>query len=227
MILASEEHSNDSLLVASDHPQPVKAMQVRAKRQFGIGLSHPDEIVGIGVGPSDRPLKGKCAGSLPPTPRIGEEGEKLTLCDVDLEFAMAPGEMPDHMVVSHLEQKVLISGDNCFRSFPYLYAMRGTAYRNICAWADTTDVLMALEPENLDPGHIKPRTGVGAIKEVLTDCRDAIRHVVDVARNGMDEGMTIDEIAPPQNWPKTLPSRTLRPNVLCHEGLFGRNHGLA
>ena len=78
-ILASTKFSDDSLFVASDHPQPVKAMQIRTKRQFGIGLSYPDEIVGIGVGPGDRPLKGMGAGALPPTRRISEAGEKLTL----------------------------------------------------------------------------------------------------------------------------------------------------
>ncbi|MGB2399990.1 MAG: MBL fold metallo-hydrolase, partial [Candidatus Puniceispirillaceae bacterium] len=36
-ILASERYSEDSLFVASSHPQPVKAMQARTKRQFGIG----------------------------------------------------------------------------------------------------------------------------------------------------------------------------------------------
>jgi len=43
-ILASTKYSDDSLFVASEHPQPVKAMQVRTKRQFGIGLSYPDEM---------------------------------------------------------------------------------------------------------------------------------------------------------------------------------------
>ena len=70
-ILASAGFSEDSLFVASNHPQPVKAMQVRTKRQFGIGLSYPNEIIGIGVGPGARPLKGMGAGALPPTRRIG------------------------------------------------------------------------------------------------------------------------------------------------------------
>ncbi|MDB2610833.1 MBL fold metallo-hydrolase, partial [Amylibacter sp.] len=70
-ILASTHFSEDSLFVASDHLQPAKAMQVRTKRQFGIDLSYPDEIIGIGVGPGERPLKGMGAGALPPTRRIG------------------------------------------------------------------------------------------------------------------------------------------------------------
>lgn len=194
-ILASTKYSEDSLFVASEHPQPVKAMQVRTKRQFGIGLSYPDEIIGIGVGPGERPLKGMGAGSLPPTQWIGEEGAKLTLCGVDLELVMAPGETPDHMVVWIPDQKVLISGDNFYRSFPNLYAIRGTAYRDFDTWADTMDVLMGFGAEVMGPGHTRPLFGSASIKENLTDYRDAIRHVVDATRDGMDAGMTIDELA--------------------------------
>ncbi len=194
-ILASTRYSDDSLFVASAHPRPVKAMAARTKRQFGIGLSYPDEIVGIGVGPGDRPLKGMGAGSLPPTRLIGDNGEKTTLCGIELELAVAPGETPDHMVVWYPDKKVLISGDNFYRSFPNLYAIRGTAYRDFDAWADSMDVLMAFEAEVLGPGHTKALFGADNIKHVLTDYRDAIRHVVDETRNGMDAGLTIDELA--------------------------------
>ena len=136
-ILASTKYSDDFLFVASAHPKLVKAMQMRTKRQFGIGLSYPDEIIGIGVGPGDRPLQGMGAGSLPPTRRIGDEGETLTICGVELQLVMAPGETPDHMVVWYQDKKILISGDNYYRSLPNLYAIRGTAYRDFDSWADT------------------------------------------------------------------------------------------
>ena len=194
-ILASVRFSDDSLFVASEHPLPVKAMAARTKRQFGIGLSYPDEIIGIGVGPGNRPLKGMGAGSLPPTRRIGDEGENINLCGVDLQLVPAPGETPDHIVVWYPEKKILFSGDNFYRSFPNLYAIRGTAYRDFDAWADTIDLLMGFEPEVLAPGHTKTVFGADNIKGVLTDYRDAIRHVVDETRNGMDAGLTIDELA--------------------------------
>ncbi len=194
-IIASTRFSDDSLFVASDHPQPIKAMQVRTKRQFGIGLSYPDEIIGIGVGPGERPLKGMGAGNMTPTCRIGDEGEKLAICGVDLELVCAPGETPDHIVVWYPEKRVLISGDNFYRSFPNLYAIRGTAYREFDAWADTLDLLMAFKPEVLAPGHTKALFGSETIKEALTDYRNAIRHVVNETRDGMDAGMTIDELA--------------------------------
>ncbi|MGA0235258.1 MAG: alkyl sulfatase dimerization domain-containing protein [Alphaproteobacteria bacterium] len=203
-ILASTKFSDDFLAVATDHPLPTKAMQARTKRQFGITLSYPEEIIGIGVGPGDRPLKGMGAGAMPPTRRIGDEGEKLTLCGVDLELVMAPGETPDHMVVWYPEKKVLFSGDNFYRSFPNLYAIRGTMYRDFDTWADTMDVLMAFEPEVLAPGHTKAVIGAAAIKDVLSDYRDAIRHVVAQTREGMDAGLTNDQLAHRVALPKHL-----------------------
>lgn len=194
-IIASKRFSDDALFVKSDHPQPVKAMQVRTRRQFGIGLSYPEEIVGIGVGPGDRPLQGMGAGALPPTRRIGDEGADLTRCGVEMQLVRAPGETPDHIVVWLPQSKVLISGDNFYRSFPNLYAIRGTAYRDFDTWADTMDLLMDFGAEVLAPGHTKALFGADHIRKVLTDYRDAIRHVVDETRNGMDEGLTIDELA--------------------------------
>ena len=194
-ILASERYSEDSLFVASSHPQPVKAMQARTKRQFGIGLSYPDEIIGIGVGPGDRPLEGMGAGSLPPTRFIGDASEILKICNIELELKLVPGETPDHIVVWYPEKKVLICGDNFYHAFPNLYAIRGTAYRDFDTWADSLDTLMAFQPEVLGPGHTRPVFGAAAIQESLSDYRDAIRHVITETRNGMDEGLTIDQLA--------------------------------
>ena len=108
---------------------------------------------------------------------------------------MAPGETPDHMVVWYPEKKILFSGDNFYRSFPNLYAIRGTAYREFDTWADTMDLLMAFNADVLGPGHTKAVFGADAIRQTLTDYRDAIRHVVSETRNGMDAGLTIDQLA--------------------------------
>ncbi|MDE0112516.1 MAG: alkyl/aryl-sulfatase [Albidovulum sp.] len=203
-ILASSKFSEDSLIVATEHPRPTVAMQARTKRQFGIGLSYPDEIIGIGVGPGDRPLKGLGAGSLPPTRRIGEAGEHISPCGVELRLAMAPGETPDHMIVWYPDRKVLFCGDNYYRSFPNLYAIRGTVYRDFDAWADTLDSLLEFGADVLAPGHTKALIGADRIEEVLSDYRDAIRHVIDQSRNGMDAGLTIDELAHAVRLPSSL-----------------------
>ncbi len=194
-ILASEQYSDDFLAVASSHARPTKSMQMRTKRQFGIALSYPDEFIGIGVGPGDRPMKGLGAGSLPPTRKVAMAGETIRLCGIELQLVMAPGETPDHMVVWYADKKVLFCGDNFYRSFPNLYAIRGTEYRDFDSWADTLDQLMDFNAEVLAPGHTKAVIGSNEIKAVLSDYRDAIKHVVDETRNGMDAGLTMDELA--------------------------------
>lgn len=203
-ILASNKFSEDSLAVATEHPLPTKAMQMRTKRQFGMGLSYPDEFIGIGVGPGDRPKEGLGKGSLSPTRRIGDEGERLTICGIDLQLVMAPGETPDHMVVWYESKKILFCGDNFYRSFPNLYAIRGTVYRDFDTWVDSLDLLMEFNADVLAPGHTKAVVGAAEIKEVLTDYRDAIAHVINETRNGMDAGATIDELAHTVTLPKQL-----------------------
>lgn len=194
-VITSDRDSNDPLIDKMAHPRAIKAMQARTKRQFGIGLSYPDEIIGIGVGPGDRPLQGMGAGILLATRLIPEQGAELTLSGIDLQLVMAPGETPDHMVVWYPEKKVLFCGDNFYRSFPNLYAIRGTIYREFDVWADTMNQLMAFAPEVLAPGHTKPIFGFETVKDVLTDYRDAIRHIVTETRDGMDAGLTIDQLA--------------------------------
>lgn len=206
-ILASDRPSEDALIEATSHPRAVKAMQARTKRQFGIGLSYPDEIIGIGVGPGDRTLKGMGEGIMEPTRKIGGDGETIQTAGLTLELAMAPGETPDHMVVWYADKKVLVSGDNFYRSFPNLYAIRGTEYREFDTWADTMDQLMSFGAEVLAPGHTKALFGAETIKSQLTDYRDAIRHVVTETRNGMDAGMTMDQLAHHVKLPEDLANK--------------------
>ena len=206
-ILASDKSSEDPLIVATEHPRATRAMQMRTKRQFGIGLSYPEEIIGIGVGPGDRPLKGMGEGILKPSRKITEDGETVELCGVSLQLIMAPGETPDHMVVWYPEKKILFSGDNFYRSFPNLYAIRGTEYRDFDTWANTMDLLLSFKPEVLAPGHTKAIFGFENITAVLGDYRDAIRHVVNETRNGMDAGLTIDDLAHSVKLPENLANK--------------------
>ena len=206
-ILQSARESGDPLLDVKGAPRAAKAMQMRTKRQFGIGLSYPDEIIGIGVGPGDRPLQGMGAGIMEATRRIENQRETITTCGLELELVHAPGETPDHIVVWYADKKVLISGDNFYRSFPNLYAIRGTEYRDFDAWADTLDLLASFNAEVLGPGHTKAIFGAGDIKASLEGYRDGIRYVIDETRKGMDEGKTIDELAATVKLPPDLAER--------------------
>ena len=194
-IIASHRFYSDLVAVDNDKPLPNKALADRTKRQFGIGLSFPDERINLGCGPGDRPLEGLGAGFVPPTTRIAEERITRTICGVALELVHAPGETPDHLIVWDARNGILICGDNFYKSFPNLYAIRGTRYRDFDAWADSLDLLLAFDAEILAPGHTRPVAGADNVRAVLTDYRDAIRHVVAETVAGLDRGEGADELA--------------------------------
>ena len=130
------------------------------------------------LAPARGRLRAWAQAPLPQRSALAMKGAKLSVHGIDLELVRAPGETPDHIVVWYPEKKVLISGDNFYRSFPALYPPRGSAYRDFDAWADTLDLLMSFGPDVLGPGHTKAVFGADTIKGALTDYRDAIRHIV-------------------------------------------------
>lgn len=181
--------------IVGDLGGPGKALLDRTRKQFGFGLDYPGERVNIGCGPGDRPVRGMGAGHIPPTAVVTAPRSSRKLAGRMVELVHAPGETPDHLLVWLPEYRVLISGDNFYHSFPNLYPIRGSAYRDFDAWADSLDTMLDLASEVLAPGHTLPVTGADAIRERLTDYRDAIRFVIEATAQGLNEGRTPDEIA--------------------------------
>ena len=192
-ILAHHGFKSDLVAVSDTIPAPNMALGRRTQAQFGIGLSG-EERVSLGCGPGDRPMQGLGAGFLPPTHFIEAE------CDIDLDgvqarLIFAPGETADHMMVWLPEQRILFPGDNWYYSFPNLYAIRGTAYRDFIAWANSLDLIAGLGAEVMAPGHTNPVFGAEQVQEVVTSTRDAIMHVVSHTAAGMNAGQSMDDIA--------------------------------
>ena len=92
------------------------------------------------------------------------------------------------------ERKVLLCGDNIYKSFPNLYTIRGTSYRSPKAWAASVDKMRALHADFLVPSHTRPIVGAEQIDKVLTDYRDAIRYVYDQSIRLMNQGLMPDQI---------------------------------
>lgn len=201
--------SNLSIELAEDdgYPYPTKLMVERTKRQFGIGLEYETERINLGLGPGDRPVEGLGQGFLKPTDWIEEDRLDVTICGVPLSLIAAPGETEDHLVVWREGDRVLFSGDNYYKSFPNLYAIRGTKYRDFNVWADTLDTLIALDPVKVVPGHSRPLMEADSISSVLADYRDAIRYIVAKCAEGMDLGLTPDELVNFVQLPDELASR--------------------
>ena len=204
-ILASSKFSSDLVGIDEKVVAPNKALARRTKAQFGIGLK-PEERISLGCGPGDRPMQGLGAGYIEPTERIAEDRD-IDLDGVSARLIMAPGETKDHMVVWLPDSQVLFSGDNWYHAFPNLYAIRGTSYRDYATWADSLTMLAALEPRVLSPGHTMPVFGSSLVQEVLLSTCAAIRHVIQVTSDGMDSGLSLDDIASSIELPDDLANK--------------------
>ncbi len=200
-VMAWRGFSSD--LVGAD-AGPNKALMDRTRKQFGFGLSFPDERVNLGLGPGDRPVEGMGAGHLPPTRFVKEPRSEAVLAGRKVELIHAPGETPDHLMVWMPEHRLLISGDNYYHAFPNLYPIRGSAYRDFNAWADTLDMMLGFEAEVLAPGHSQPVHGAEAIRERLADYRDAIRFIIEETAMRLNRGDTPDEIGATIQLPAAL-----------------------
>ncbi|MDE2759033.1 MAG: alkyl/aryl-sulfatase [Paracoccaceae bacterium] len=219
-VIASDNFTSDLIAVDTSRPAPNAVLMARTKRHFGIGLPH-GELVSLGVGPGVRPMKGMGAGYIEPTVRFTETTQ-ITREGFKLEFAKAPGETPDHQIVWVGSKRILFCGDNFYHSFPNLYAIRGTPYRDFDAWADTMDQLMAYNPEILATGHTNPVIGSEKIRQVLTDYRDAIRFVVSETAKGMNEGLDPVTIAANLKLPDELAKKPYLREFYGHIGYASR-----
>ncbi|WP_305984482.1 alkyl/aryl-sulfatase [Roseibium sp. MMSF_3544] len=201
-VLANAKFKSD--LVGQDDSiiAPHKALNRRTAAQFGVGLT-PEERVSLGCGPGDRPMEGLGAGFLPPTELV-DSNREIDLDGVRAKLIMAPGETADHMAVWLEDAGVLFPGDNWYHAFPNLYAIRGTPYRDFAAWADSLDLLAGLGATVLAPGHTMPVFGKDRVRDVLSTTGAAIRHVMRHTADGMDKGLSLDDIAASLRLPEEI-----------------------
>lgn len=219
-VIAADNFTSDLVNVDDSRPAPNAALMARTKRHFGISL-RPDERISVGVGPGDRPMKGMGAGYLEPTLRISKT-TSLSREGFELELAKAPGETPDHIVAWLASDRILFSGDNYYHAFPNLYAIRGTAYRDFDAWADTIDQLLKYNADILAPGHTTPIVGAEPIREALTNYRDAIRYLIAATVRGMNAGLDPVTIASTLELPDALAKKPYLQEYYGHIGYASR-----
>ena len=204
-VIASYLFKSDLVDVDENQIAANKSLMRRTMMQFGIGLTN-EERISLGVGPGDRPMQGMGAGFIPPSEIIHED------CTIDLDgikaaLIHAPGETEDHLVVWLPDHKILFCGDNWYHAFPNLYAIRGTAYRDFQKWADSLGLMAELKPEVLAPGHTRPVFGQADIQDVLISTRDAILHIMRETANGMDQGLSLDDICAALKLPDHLAAK--------------------
>ncbi len=166
----------------------------RSNRMFGNALPK-EQVENNGIGPFlEIGRDGRKPGLLYPTKTFTDQIE-LVSAGHKVQLFHAPGETNDQLFVWLPEKKALFPGDNFYKTFPNLYTIRGTPYRDLVGWVNSLDMMRYLEPEFLVPSHTRPIVGKENIYKLLTTYRDAIQFVHDQTVRLMNLGLDPNDIA--------------------------------
>ncbi len=165
----------------------------RSMRMFGSFIPKED-FENCGIGPLLKFNDKTTFSYRRPNKTFSGNRMKATIAGINIELIHAPGETDDQIVVWLPDKKVLIAADDYYKSFPNLYTIRGTRYRDVQVWARSLETMRKLQAEYLVPCHTRPLTGRAQINDTLADYRDAIQFVHDQTVRGINKGLSPDEI---------------------------------
>ncbi len=191
-------------------------LEKRSNKMFGTYLpAGAKGFVNGGLGPYLEILHGGGTPTLLRPNKTFRDELETTICDVQVKLVHAPGETDDQIFVWLPEKKVLMPGDNIYRTFPNLYTIRGTPYRDVIGWVQSIDKMRSLKPSFLAPSHTRPVIGEVKVASVLTAYRDAMQFVHDQTIRLMNKGLPADEIVEKVQLPDHLRKH---PFLLEHYG---------
>ena len=176
----------------------------RSARQFGIPLNKED-IVHQGIGGFLEISADTTSGLIRPNITF-DKILNLNIDNIEMELGHVPGETDDHLYVYLPKQDAVLVGDNFYRSFANLYAIRGTKYRNPMEWVYSLDKIRELDAYYLIPSHSRPVIGKENVYNALTDYRDAIQFVHDQTVRYINKGLLPNEIVSKIDLPSHLKS---------------------
>ena len=128
----------------------------------------------------------------------------LLFTGIKFHLIHTPGETDDQITVWLPDRKVLMPADNVYKSFPNLYAIRGSPTRDANRWVKSLDCIRELEAEFMVPSHTQAIIGKEHIEGILQNYRDGIQYVHDQTVRWINNGLTPDEIVRKVNLPERL-----------------------
>lgn len=216
-----EEKAEDA---GSDKPLNADALQcvsLIGQEKIVDGVNNTATVVGAAINPRSAYMYGNL---LPDgwlvTNGIGysvEEGvsnfvmpsrtfaNQMTLVSggVTMEILYVPSETDDELAVfipdvlnggsgtgGLLQSAEVIQGP----SYPNLYSLRGTSFRNPATWFKSVDKLRKFDSWCMLPSHGTPLCGSDNIQTLLTNFRDAIQYTHDQSVRYMNKGHTMEEL---------------------------------
>ena len=182
-------------------------LRPRAARQFAIGLQNKEGynsngFLGSGIGPFITFNDVTVPYVLPN--RFFQTSFNVTIAGVDFQLYFTPGETDDTITVNIPSLRVVCVGDNVYKSFSNLYAIRGTPPRDVKQWYKSIDLVRSLNPLISIGSHSAPITE--NLAHILTTYRDAIAYVHDQTVILFNQGYHPDDIATTVKLPEYLAS---------------------
>ena len=177
---------------------------VRGAKQFGAALPL-EQVAADTIGPPYR-FSGEPRPPVRFPTALFDSRAAFEIGGVKFELQSAPVETHDLLFVWLPEERTLLAGDNIFRAYPNLYAIRGVPARPVREWIDSLDAMRRLDPapEVMVLGHTETVHGAASIHERLTVYRDAIARVHDGVVAGINAGKTPDELVDEIQLPRDL-----------------------
>lgn len=200
--LDSEDIDIWASAVFGDEKRALSAAGIEIQKQRGAMqagfMLQPEQRINNGVAQAYWPKRGGAVFEAnkndKPNNFLDTDRKTVTVAGVSIDLVAAGGETKDQLYVWFPKERVAFSGDNFYKSFPNLYAIRGTGYRDVLQWANAVDSVLNEKPAALVGGHTRPIIGETEVTETLSNYRDAIRFVFEKTVEGMNKGMTPNQL---------------------------------
>ena len=166
-------------------------LKKRNARQFGRDLPAED-IINRGVAAGTTSIDRVGEGYVQPN-FIFRDSLNISLAGTDFMLYAANGETNDQLFVWCPDLETLFTGDNYYKSFPNLYAIRGTQYRDVKSWGESIQKMSTFPVEYLVPGHTRPISGKSLVHRNLTNYASAILSVYSQTIDAMNKGYTLQQ----------------------------------
>lgn len=144
---------------------------------------------------------------------------KITVSGIDMEVFGAYGDAGDDEIDIYFPQFKHVHGSETIQgeTFPNLYTLRGTKYRDVQKWYEGIDHLLAYsEKANTYSGsHMRAWVGHDFINQRITNYRDAIQYVHDQSVYYINRGIKRDELA----------EKVILPENLANDPWLGEYYG--
>lgn len=186
-IIAREGFKNE----LQEHSPVEPILKRRNARQFGRDLPAKD-IINRGVAPGTTSTDRAGEGYIEPN-MVFKDSLLVALAGIDFELHAADGETNDELFVWIPGLKTLFTGDNYYKSFPNLYAIRGSQYRDVKSWGESIQKMSALPVEFLVPGHTRPLSGKSVVHRNLKNYATAILSIYEQTIDAMNKGYTLQQ----------------------------------